>query len=113
MTMVGQALQGIANPLGFCLPTRVAVDWFPEHEAPLASGIITMAFTFGLAISTGITPIAFSDEDLISWMNVVYFIPAALSFLCAIFILTSDTPPLPPTHSAVVNHDTHMTYMEK
>ncbi len=108
LTMFAQAMNGLANPLAFCLPTKVAVEWFPENEAPLGSGLITMSFVLGLAIATGITPIFFADQDLIQWMNVAWFVPAAIAFLCSVFLVRSDRPPTPPSHSAAHKHANHV-----
>ncbi len=113
VSLVAQLVIGVANPLAFCLPTKVAVDWFPESEAPRASGAITMSFVLGMALSTGLSPILFSDEDLIPWMNVAYFFPCLAAFLCSVLLVKSDRPPTPPTHSAFVEARTHPPYLKK
>ncbi len=113
LSLIAQILEGLANPLAFCLPTKVAVDWFPEKEAPLASGLMTMSFVLGLALATGITPILFADEDLIEWMNVAWFVPTAIAFAFSVLFVKSDQPPIPPSESAVIRSHIHMHYWRK
>ncbi len=97
ITIAAQILVGLSNPLGFSLPTKVSLDWFPEREAPVASGLITMSFELGMIFATGLTPLIFSDEDLIQWMNVAYFVPSVASMIMCFVLVPTDRPPSAPT----------------
>ncbi len=113
ITLVAQTLVGLANPLAFSLPTKVSNDWFPEVEAPMASGFIIMSFLLGMVVGVGFTPIIFSDEDLIQWMNIAWSVPSMVSFVCSITLITSDQPPSPPSKSTLIKNKLDIPYLKK
>jgi len=91
----------------------VAVDWFPEHEAPLATGLISMSLVLGILISNGILPNIFNDPDDIPYMNISLFVIVAVALVSAVVLVHADRPPTPPTNSADVEIHTHMSYGAK
>jgi len=89
------------------------VDWFPEKEAPLATGLISMAMVFGILLSNGIVPQIFDDADDIPYMNITLFVPTVAAFICCLVFVRDDVPPTPPTNSANVEKQTHLSYKSK
>ena len=75
-------------------------DWFPINESAIASGGITLSMVLGTCIALSIPPLFVSTSKDIPTLNIVWFIPLAITFIMAIMFVRSDQPPTPPSKSA-------------
>ena len=55
----------------------------------------------GSCIGLSITPLIVINSEDISIMNIVWFIPTAITFIMAILFVRSDRPPTPPSKSSM------------
>ena len=103
LSVLGQALTGMGNPLAVSIPTKVSQNWFPESERTLATGVLAMSLPLGIVFGQGCSPLFVKSAQDIPTLNIVGFIPAAITLLlCLIFVKTS-LPPSPPSKSAEVD----------
>ena len=98
--MLGQALVGVANCLAVSVPTMVSQNWFPESERLVATGILSLSMPIGMVLGQGISPTFVKCPEDIPIMNIVWFVPAVLCFLCCLVFITSSHPASPPSRSA-------------
>ena len=55
----------------------------------------------GSCIGLSITPLIVINSEDISTMNILWFIPTAITFIMALVFVHSDHPPTPPSKSSV------------
>lgn len=100
LSLLGQALTGMGNPLAVSLPTKVSQNWFPVSERLLATGVLAMSLPLGIVCGQGISPQFVVNPEDVPTMNLVWFGPAALTMICCILFIRSSDPPSPPSLSA-------------
>lgn len=108
--VAAQVLVGIANPLGFCLPTKVAQDWFPPNEVALASGIITLSFVLGVTMGNAITPFVITSKELVPYLNLMWFIPSIITLILGLFSVNRSKPITPPSKSSAAADSVHIPF---
>ena len=102
LSVFAQALTGMGNPLAVSLPTKISQNWFPETERTLATGILAMALPLGIVFGQGCSPLFVKGPEDIPILNIVGFIPAAVTLLLCLFTVKSSLPPTPPSRSAEI-----------
>ena len=114
MTLIGQALTGIASPFISCVPTKVSQHWFNEKQRPMATGLLGLSNVIGLVIGQALTPLIVKSYKNVPIMNIVWFVPALLGAILTFFSVTSSKPPTPPTPSAALESDSQnsMNYVQ-
>ena len=70
------------------------------QESAVASGGITLSMVLGTCIALSIPPLFVSTAKDIPTLNIVWFIPLAITFIMAITFVRSDQPPTPPSKSS-------------
>ena len=55
----------------------------------------------GSCIGLSITPLIVTSPEDIYLMNILWFIPTAITFVMALLFVKSDRPPTPPSKSSV------------
>ena len=78
----------------------VSQNWFSESERLVATGILSLSMPIGMVLGQGITPTFVKCPDDVPVMNIVWFVPAVICFLCCLVTITSSHPPTPPSRSA-------------
>ena len=81
---------------------QVTRDWFPIGESAIASGGITLAMVLGSTLGLSVTPLIVTSSEDISTMNIIWFIPTAITFIMALIFVRSDHPATPPSKSSSV-----------
>ena len=97
---MGQGLVGVGNCLAVSVPTMVSQNWFPETERLVATGILSLSMPIGMVLGQGISPTFVKCPEDIPIMNIVWFLPALLTFLSCLVCITSSYPASPPSRSA-------------
>ena len=100
MSVIGQACAGVANCFAVSVPTMVSQNWFPESERLVATGILSLSMPLGMVFGQGITPAFVKCRGDVPLMNIVWFIPAVITFLTCVVSINSNHPPTPPSRSA-------------
>ena len=62
----------------------------------------------GMVLGQGITPAIVNTSDDIPLMNIVWFIPAIITFVFNVLSVTRDNPPSPPSRSAELAAEKHL-----
>ena len=84
------------------------------QESAVASGGITLSMVLGTCIALSIPPLFVSTAEDIPTLNIVWFIPLAITFIMAITFVRSDQPPTPPSRSAEhYANEPKTAYLEK
>jgi predicted MFS family arabinose efflux permease len=84
--MVGQLLIGISQPLLMNGVSRMAIEWFEEHERGTAIGVGTAGLFLGLAMGLGLPPILVAKVGIAQALLITGLfglIPACLLWLCS------------------------------
>lgn len=95
--MLGQLLIGISQPLLLNGVSRMAIEWFEEHEQGTAIGVGTAGLFLGLAMGLALPPILVANVGIAQALlltGLVGLIPASLLWLCS-------ARPLPIPHQAL------------
>ena len=81
--LIGQCYYGVAYNVIYNVTTELAETWFDSGQRVLATSLLTIAFSFGLILGSGITPqFIYCPED-VYLMNIAWSIPTILfSILC-------------------------------
>jgi len=103
LTVLGQALTGMACPFISCVPTKVSQNWFGESERSLATLVLAMSNPLGIVLGQSITPLFVTDSSTVPLLNLIWFLPALLGFLLTMVGVQSSLPPTPPSHSATTS----------
>ncbi|KAJ1341820.1 hypothetical protein BSLG_003593 [Batrachochytrium salamandrivorans] len=102
ITLVGQSVASIAQPLLLDAPSIVTAHWYGGKERTIANTVISLGQPIGSAIVLLISPSIGSDPSNFATLNLVLLI---LSFICAIpSIWVVDRPRTPPSFSAQTQH---------
>lgn len=84
--MAGQLLIGISQPLLLNGVSRMAIEWFDEHERGTAIGIATAGLFLGLAMGLALPPMLVAKTGITQGLlitGLVGLIPASLLWLCS------------------------------
>ena len=100
VSVAGQALAGMGNPLAVSVPTKVSQNWFPESERLLATFILAMSLPIGIILGQLGSPLLVQCADDVPLMNIIWLIPAAITMVFSVIFITSSYPPSPPSKSA-------------
>ena len=100
MSVAGQALAGMGNPMAVSVPTKVSQNWFPESERLLATGVLAMSLPLGIVLGQLGSPLFVKCVDDVPLMNIIWLIPAAITMVFSVIFITSSYPPSPPSKSA-------------
>jgi len=100
LSVTGQALAGMGNPLAVSVPTKVSQNWFPESERLLATGVLAMSLPLGIVLGQLGSPLIVKCGEDVPLMNILWLIPAAITMVLCVFTITSSAPPSPPSKSA-------------
>eukprot|EP00092_Neocalanus_flemingeri_P028874 GFUD01031352.1.p1 GENE.GFUD01031352.1~~GFUD01031352.1.p1 ORF type:complete len:468 (+),score=76.63 GFUD01031352.1:210-1613(+) len=100
LSVVGQALTGMGNPIAVSVPTKVSQNWFPESERLLATGILAMSLPLGIVLGQGCSPLFVKTGEDVPLMNIVWLIPATITMVFCIAFIRTSNPPSPPSKSA-------------
>ena len=68
------------------LDQQVTREWFPLKESAIASGGITLSMILGSAIGLSVTPLFAVSPSDVPILNVVWFVPLALTFVMAVVV---------------------------
>ena len=93
-----QIMSGIGQPFILNSFTKVAVNWFPEDEKAVATGIGTMSILVGIIVANIVTPIIYKSSGIESVL-MVYGVLSLLSMIFY-FIFTKNNPENPPNKFA-------------
>ncbi|WP_322980298.1 CynX/NimT family MFS transporter [Pseudomonas sp. C11] len=91
--MLGQLLIGISQPLLLNGISRMAIEWFEEHERGTAIGIATAGLFLGLAMGLALPPMLVAKTGIAQGLlitGLVGLLPAGLLWLCS-----ASAPPSP------------------
>lgn len=89
LALIGQALTGIACPFISCVPTKISQHWFSDNQRTMATILIGMSNPMGLVLGQAITPFIVRAPSDIPYMNIVWFIPAALGTILTLWKVIS------------------------
>ena len=90
----------MGNPLAVSVPTKVSQNWFPESETLLATGVLAMSMPLGIVLGQLGSPLIVKTADQVPIMNIVWFVPSAITMVCCILFIKTSYPPSPPSKSA-------------
>ena len=100
LSVTGQALAGMGNPLAVSVPTKVSQNWFPESERLLATCILALSLPMGIILGQLGSPLLVKCADDIPLMNILLLIPSAITIVFSVLFITSSYPTTPPSKSA-------------
>ena len=100
LSVTGQALTGMGNPLAVSVPTKVSQSWFPESERLLATGVLAMSLPLGIVLGQLGSPLMVKCPDDIPLMNIIWLIPSKITMVFCIAFIRTSYPPTPPSKSA-------------
>ena len=69
-------------------------------QGPVATAVIGLSQPIGIVLGQGITPLFVREPQDVPLLNIVWFIPAAVGLILALFTIKSSLPPTPPSRSA-------------
>jgi len=99
MAVIGQGATGFACPFISGVPTKISQHWFPDSQRTMATTLLGMSYPMGIVLGQGITPILIQEPSDIPYMNIMFFIPAAIGTLLGIMMVKNNMPPTPPSAS--------------
>jgi len=99
LALVGQCFYGITYTIIQNLTTEIAESWFDGGERVLATSFLTIAFSFGLLLGQGLTPLFIFCPEQVYLLNIVWAIPTILFSIACLVTVTRDCPPTPPCRS--------------
>ena len=78
-------------------------------QRPLATAILGLSQPIGIVLGQGVTPLFVRQPSDVPWLNIVWFIPAAVGLILALTTVKTSMPPTPPSRSAsiVFEHGLH------
>ncbi|XP_076005244.1 solute carrier family 49 member A3 isoform X2 [Genypterus blacodes] len=100
MVMFGQTLCGVAQPLIFFTPTKLAALWFPDNQRATANMLASMSNPLGLLITGILSPKLAKNYNQIPVLLLTYAIPASITCFLATVGIRNSIPPTPPSASA-------------
>jgi len=101
VTMVGQVMGAMAQPIFTNLPSRIAGDWFPTSERDLATVVSAMTNPLGNAAGSVVpTLFAVGLGQVVGLM--LYQAIWATVLLVAVGLVVRDRPPSPPSAAAAL-----------
>ena len=83
-------------------------DYISSPFRLLATGLLSLSMPLGMVLGQDITPAIVSTSEDIPLMNIVWFIPAIITFVFNILSVTRDCPPSPPSRSAELAVEKHV-----
>ena len=111
LALFGAILLGVSRALVNSVMTLIGYVWFGEKERIISTVIVSTSGTLGPVIAIGITPLLVTDKEGIPWMNLVWFVLAATSFMLALWKIRTDAPPTPPTQSAALGYRLNLSWL--
>ena len=66
----------------------------------MATAVIGLSQPIGIVLGQGITPLFVREPQDVPLLNIVWFIPAAVGLILALFTIKSSLPPTPPSRRA-------------
>ena len=119
----------MGNPMAVSVPTKVSQHWFvyifcqlfvyiylftysvclhlrfSEGQRTFATIALAMSLPLGIVLGQGLTPLFVDEPKDIKMMNIIWFIPAALTQIMFLFTVRTSKPPTPPNKSAEVDQE--------
>ena len=121
----------MGNPMAVSVPTKVSQHWFvknllsavylytyyifvysiclhfrfSEGQRTFATIVLAMSLPLGIVLGQGLTPLFVDQPKDIKMMNIIWFIPAALTQIMFLFCVRTSKPPTPPNKSAEVDQE--------
>jgi len=99
MAVVGQGMTGIACPFISGVPTKISQHWFPDSQRTMATTLLGMSYPLGIVVGQGITPLIVKRPSDVPYMNIMFFIPAAVGTVLGITKVSNNKPLTPPSIS--------------
>jgi len=99
MAVVGQGFTGLACPFISGVPTKVSQHWFPDSQRTMATSLLGMSYPLGIVLGQGLTPLLITRPEHVPYMNIMFFVPAAVGAVLGIVAVKRDKPPSPPSAS--------------
>ena len=78
---------------------------FSEGQRTFATIVLAMSLPLGIVLGQGLTPLFVDQPKDIKMMNIIWFIPAALTQIMFLFCVRTSKPPTPPNKSAEVDQE--------
>ena len=78
---------------------------FSEGQRTFATIVLAMSLPLGIVLGQGVTPLFVHEPKDIKMMNIIWFIPAALTQIMFLFTVRTSKPPTPPNKSAEVDQE--------
>ena len=99
MAVIGQGATGLACPFISGVPTKISQHWFPDSQRTMATSLLGMSYPLGIVLGQGITPVLIQEPHQIPYMNIMFFIPAAIGTVLGIVMVKNNLPASPPSAS--------------
>lgn len=98
ITMLGQTIGALAQPVFTNAPARISADWFPVQERDAATTIAVLSNVVGTAIGAIVSGITVGGPGDIQWWMLGQAV-VSLVIAVATGIWVRDCPPTPPSAS--------------
>jgi FLVCR family MFS transporter 7 len=113
--LLSQIIAGCAQPFIIFSPTKLASQWFNEHQRTFANMIGSTANPIGIMLGSILSSVivpSVQQSSHIDLMLQIFAIPAYLGVLMTTFGVCSSVPPTPPSESAAEECETFLVGMK-
>jgi MFS transporter, FLVCR family, feline leukemia virus subgroup C receptor-related protein len=100
LTMIGQCIASVAQPLFTNSPARVSADWFAHKEREAATSIAALSNAVGNALGSVLPPIFVNTADDLPMFLLGQAGVSVALLLLAVALVRRDRPPTPPSGAA-------------
>lgn len=97
--LVSEVFTGLLSPLAFCIPAKLANEWFPSNENASSQMLAGCGYNLGCCVAFFIPMFIEKPADL-SKMNYLFVLTALSSVLIVACLVTSSKPKRPPSIEA-------------
>eukprot|EP00636_Phaeomonas_parva_P008619 CAMPEP_0118886958 /NCGR_PEP_ID=MMETSP1163-20130328/24849_1 /TAXON_ID=124430 /ORGANISM="Phaeomonas parva, Strain CCMP2877" /LENGTH=427 /DNA_ID=CAMNT_0006825289 /DNA_START=234 /DNA_END=1513 /DNA_ORIENTATION=+ len=108
MTLLGQALAGLVQPIFVNGSAMIAAIWFGVEERDLATAASSFCSPLGSALGQFIPPMLVSENDDgdVEGMTLLHAVQAGIALVgfVAVLVAFAEAPPTPPSRSTELRH---------
>jgi len=102
LSLVGQILAALGQPVFTNLPARISSDWFSVKERDTATVIASLSNAIGTAVASVVPSLVVSTAQDLPSLLLGTAIATSVIFLGSALGMTSDVPSSPPSASASI-----------
>lgn len=104
VTMVGQCVAALAQPIFTNAPARIAADWFPARQRDMGTVIASLSNAVGTALGSALPGFLVNGPADVAPILLGQAVACGVLLVLAVACIRADRPPTPPSAAAALRN---------